>query len=52
MFRLRLVGLLDDLLPMLDRDLSYARFLLDGQTVVLDDYLAVRPEPRRRSRGS
>jgi len=43
-FRLRLVGLFDDLLPMLDRDLSYARFLLDGQTVVLDDYLAVRPE--------
>jgi hypothetical protein len=43
-FRLRLVDLLDELLPMLDRDLSYARFLLDGQTVVLDDYLAVRPE--------
>jgi alpha-mannosidase len=43
-FRLRLVGLLDELLPMLDRDLSYARFLLDGQTVVLDDYLEVRPE--------
>jgi hypothetical protein len=43
-FRLRLVGLLDELLPLLDHDLSYARFLLDGQTVVLDDYLAVRPE--------
>ena len=43
-FRLRLVGLLDDLIPLLDRDLSYARFLLDGQTVVLDDYLAIRPE--------
>jgi len=43
-FRLRLVGLFDELLPMLDRDLSYSRFLLDGQTVVLDDYLAVRPD--------
>src|SRR5215831_3505589 len=43
-FRLRLVHLLDGLLPLLDHDLSYARFLLDGQTVVLDDYLAVRPE--------
>jgi mannosylglycerate hydrolase len=43
-FRLRLVDLLDDLLPLLERDLSYARFLLDGQTAVLDDYLAVRPE--------
>src|SRR6478609_829837 len=43
-FRLRLVDLLDDLLPLLERDLSYARFLLDGQTAVLDDYLEVRPE--------
>jgi alpha-mannosidase len=43
-FRLRLVRLLDALLPMLEADLSYARFLLDGQTAVLDDYLAVRPE--------
>ena len=30
--------------PLLERDLSYARFLLDGQTAVLDDYLEVRPE--------
>src|SRR3954464_15261609 len=43
-FRLRLVKLLDTLLPMLEHDLSYARFLLDGQTAVLDDYLEVRPE--------
>ncbi|MGZ4803374.1 MAG: glycoside hydrolase family 38 N-terminal domain-containing protein [Acidimicrobiia bacterium] len=50
-FRLRLVALLDELLPLLERDLSYARFLLDGQTAVLDDYLEVRPEaaePLRR----
>jgi mannosylglycerate hydrolase len=43
-FRARLVRLLDELLPLLERDLSYARFLLDGQTVVVDDYLDVRPE--------
>src|SRR3954451_4291332 len=43
-FRLRLVRLLDALLPMLESDLSYSRFLLDGQTAVLDDYIAVRPE--------
>src|SRR3954463_5799746 len=43
-FRVRLVRLLDDLIPLLERDLSYARFLLDGQTAVLDDYLEVRPE--------
>jgi len=43
-FRLRLVELFDGLLDLLEHDPSYARFLLDGQTVVLDDYLAVRPE--------
>jgi mannosylglycerate hydrolase len=43
-FRLRLVDLLDDLLPRLDADPSYAHFLLDGQMAVVDDYLAVRPE--------
>jgi alpha-mannosidase len=43
-FRLRLVGLLDDLLPHLERDPGYAHFLLDGQLAVVDDYLAVRPD--------
>ncbi len=42
-FRLRLVRLFDALLPMLEHDLSYGRFLLDGQTAVLDDYLEIRP---------
>ena len=48
-FRMRLVQLLDALLPMLESDLSYARFLLDGQTVVIDDYLEIRPEARGRA---
>ncbi len=43
-FRLRLVDLLDEFLPALEDDLSYARFLLDGQMAVVDDYLEVRPE--------
>lgn len=47
-FRIRLVALLDQLLPLLEADLSYARFLLDGQTAVLDDYLAIRPEAAAR----
>jgi len=47
-FRLRLVRLMDTLLPMLEQDLSYARFMLDGQTAVLDDYLEVRPEAAPR----
>jgi alpha-mannosidase len=42
-FRLRLVDLLDEFLPQLESDLSYARFLLDGQMAVVDDYLEVRP---------
>ena len=47
-FRVRLVHLLDELLPLLERDLSYGRFLLDGQTAVLDDYLEIRPEAAAR----
>ena len=46
--RVRLVTLLDSLLDLLERDLSYARFLLDGQTAVLDDYLDIRPESATR----
>jgi alpha-mannosidase len=49
-FRLRLVDLLDDLLPRMDGDPAYARFLLDGQLAVVDDYLAVRPEAEHRLR--
>ena len=41
-FRQRLVELIDDLLDDPPKDGS--SFLLDGQTVVLEDYLAVRPE--------
>ncbi len=43
-FRARLVELLDELLPRLERDPSYAHFLLDGQMAVVDDHLAVRPD--------
>ena len=41
-FRQRLVDLIDELLD--DSSPERASFLLDGQTVVLEDYLAVRPE--------
>jgi len=54
-FRLRLVDLLDEFLPRLDRDPAYARFMLDGQMAVVDDYLEVRPEAEpvlRRLAGS
>lgn len=42
-FRLKLVDTLDELLDMLDTEAGL-RFLLDGQTAMVDDYLDVRPE--------
>jgi len=49
-FRLRLVELLDDLLPALEADPSFTHFQLDGQVAVVDDHLAVRPEAGHRLR--
>jgi len=43
-FRLRLVHLVDGLLDLLATDRDYKHFMLDGQTIVLDDYLLMRPE--------
>jgi 2-O-(6-phospho-alpha-D-mannosyl)-D-glycerate hydrolase len=49
-FGLRLVRLVDDLLDLLERRPDFRTFLLDGQAVVLDDYLAARPEQAGRIR--
>jgi hypothetical protein len=49
-YRLRLVETLDALLDLLESDPSYARYLLDGQMAVIDDYLEVRPENADRLR--
>ncbi len=46
--QVRLTGLLDDLLALLEREPAYAHFLLDGQTAMVDDYLAARPAARER----
>ncbi len=43
-FRLRLVHLIDGVLDLLDNDQKFKHFMLDGQTIVLDDYLLMRPE--------
>ncbi len=43
-FRLKLVHLIDGLLDILEHDKNYRHFMLDGQTIVLDDYLQIRPE--------
>ena len=43
-FRLKLVHLIDELLDILGEDPDFKHFMLDGQTIVLDDYLHMRPE--------
>jgi mannosylglycerate hydrolase len=47
-FRIRLVELLDELLPRLEDDPGFTHFQLDGQMAVVDDYLEVRPAERER----
>ncbi|UCH33521.1 MAG: hypothetical protein JSV65_13235, partial [Armatimonadota bacterium] len=47
-FRIRLVRLTDKLLDILDSNPRYDSFTFDGQTVVIEDYLAIRPENRKR----
>src|SRR5258708_13096353 len=42
-FRLRLVDLLDEVLPRLETDDALAHFLLDGQLAMVDDYPPVPP---------
>jgi len=44
LFRLKLVHLVDGLLDLLEKDSHFKYFMLDGQTIVLEDYLALRPE--------
>ncbi|MCJ7693980.1 MAG: glycosyl hydrolase-related protein [Anaerolineaceae bacterium] len=44
LFRLRLVHLVDNLLAILDKDPEYRHYMLDGQTIVLEDYLQMRLE--------
>ncbi|MFD1429121.1 alpha-mannosidase [Lacticaseibacillus mingshuiensis] len=43
---MRLISLMDDLFYLFKHDPDFNSFHLDGQTIILDDYLAVRPEKR------
>ncbi len=49
-FRVRLVRMVDRLLDLLETEPRFEVFTLDGQTVLLDDYLAIRPENEARLR--
>lgn len=41
-----LVKLMDNLLDTLNKDPNFKSFHLDGQTIILEDYLQIRPENR------
>ena len=43
-FRIGLVRAIDRLMDLLEADPAYAHFMLDGQSIVLEDYRAIRPE--------
>jgi hypothetical protein len=49
-YRLRLIDLIDGVLDRMDRDDAFTFFHLDGQTIVLEDYLEVRPDQKERLR--
>ncbi|MEO2046721.1 MAG: glycoside hydrolase family 38 C-terminal domain-containing protein [Pirellulales bacterium] len=42
--RLLLLEFMDDLLDLLERDSEFHSFLLDSQTIAVEDYLELRPE--------
>lgn len=42
-FRHRMVRMVDRLIPLLQQNPRYHSFTLDGQTILLDDYLEIKP---------
>ena len=47
-YRTRLAYLVDELIAVMERDPQYRYYTMDGQTIVINDYLAVRPENTNR----
>jgi len=45
-FRIRLIDLINNLIDILENDKTFSDFTLDGQTIVLEDYLEIHPESR------
>ncbi|MBQ7986570.1 MAG: alpha-mannosidase, partial [Clostridia bacterium] len=46
-----LVDMMDELLEILDTQPEYSCFLTDGQTIMVEDYLEMRPEMREKVEG-
>ncbi|MBN2445400.1 MAG: glycoside hydrolase family 38 [Phycisphaerae bacterium] len=47
-YRYRLVAVIDQLIDLMEADPDYTHYQLDGQSVVLEDYLEIRPEQFER----
>jgi 2-O-(6-phospho-alpha-D-mannosyl)-D-glycerate hydrolase len=47
-FQLRLAAVVDEVIEVLESDPAFASFTLDGQAIVLEDYLDARPEQEER----
>jgi len=47
-YRVGLVSMMDSLLLILEQNQDYRVFFLDSQTVILEDYLEIRPENKKR----
>ncbi len=46
--RMKLVELIDQTMDLFEKDNSFDSFHLDGQTIVMDDYLEIKPQNRER----
>ncbi|GAB6929673.1 alpha-mannosidase [Paenibacillus sp. JCM 10914] len=44
----RLIELMDSLLETMEKNTEYRSFFLDGQTIMIEDYLQVRPEKKEQ----
>jgi len=46
-----LIDMIDELLEILDTQPEYSCFLMDGQSVIIEDYLEMKPENREKIEG-
>ena len=46
--RMRLVELMDTVIELMEKDPDYTYYHMDGQFIVIEDYLEIRPEMRDR----
>ena len=47
-FRYRLVNMINEAIDVLEKDPAFRVFHMDGQTVILEDYLKIEPDKRTR----